>query len=100
MVLAFAGDSTMTSDVVPAAGGGPSSSSGAAFRPRPAVFFATVVFFAAVPVVFFAVTRFVVVFLAAMSLSEQSGNPRRRLDHRIRRPPSSNGDRPARCGRR
>src|SRR5678815_240975 len=96
----------MTSEVVPAAGGGPSSSTGAALRPRAprlaAVFAAPRLgALAAVPALFAADARLVVVFLAAIGLSVRSVNPRRgRQDRRIRRPPSSSGDRPARCGRR
>src|SRR6476646_7513951 len=85
IVLALAGDSTITSEVVPAAGGGPSSSSGAALRPRAAVFLAVFaaplpVVFAAAPAVFFAadVARLDPDFLAAIGLSVRSGNPRRR----------------------
>src|SRR5688572_25672190 len=98
----------MTSDVVPAAGGGPSSSTGAALRPRAPRFAADFAApragaLAAAPALFFAAVagRLVALFLAAIGLSVRSGNPRPgRQDRRIRRPPSSSGDRRARCGRR
>src|SRR5688572_1199613 len=97
----------MTSEVVPAAGGGPSSSTGTALRPRvpprlAVVFAAPRAVLAAEPAPFLAaVVRLVGDFLAAMGLSERSGNPRGGWpDRRIRRPPSSHADRRARCGRR
>src|SRR5688572_16748996 len=97
----------MTSDVVTAAGGGPSSSTGAVLRPRAprlAADFAAprAGALAAAPALFFAAAgRLVALFLAAIGLSVRSGNPRPgRQDRRVRRPPSSSGDRRARCGRR
>src|SRR5687768_16377609 len=97
----------MTSEVVPAAGGGPSSSTGTALRPRApprlaVVFAAPRTVLAAEPAPFLAAdVRLVGDFLAAMGLSERSGNPRGGWpDRRIRRPPSSHADRRARCGRR
>ena len=78
IVFAFAGDSTMTSDVVPAAAAGYSSSTTARLPRVPAVLVAVLVavlaalrfatVFVAVPALFFAAVRLVVVFLAAMSL--------------------------------
>ena len=52
MVLALAGDSTMTSEVVPGSGAGPSSTAAADFRARGFAAFFAAVFFVAV---FFAV---------------------------------------------
>jgi hypothetical protein len=52
IVFAFAGDSTITSDVVPGSGGGPSSIISAFLRARGLAAFFAAVFFA---VLFFAV---------------------------------------------
>src|SRR5690242_20725226 len=69
MVLALAGDSTMTSDVLPAGAAGYSSSATAAFRPRAGAFLAAP--FAAgarLAAAFVAAVRLVVDFFAAIGL--------------------------------